>query len=182
MKRLLFILFLLIIACSEKDDSSPSTALAVNLIVNDKSMSMGEDLHLIIQVMNADSLFALSFELNYSSDLKASKESELCILAVPTHSLSAILDDLNNPDMKYYGSFIHKHLPYTYFMRTYPKRYPEVRLPYYQNGKHDDTHLSYTGAKMIASLALQEIARQGLALENYIKPQVLEAEIVTLKD
>ena len=40
----------------------------------------------------------------------------------------------NNPDMKYYGSFIHKHLPYTYFMRTYPKRYPEVRLPYYQTG------------------------------------------------
>ena len=54
--------------------------------------------------------------------------------------------------------------------------------PYYQNGKHDDTHLSYTGAKMIASLALQEIARQDLELENYIKPQVLEVEIVTLKD
>ena len=43
----------------------------------------------------------ISSTLNYSSDLKASKESELCILAVPTHSLSAILDDLNNPDMKY---------------------------------------------------------------------------------
>ena len=43
----------------------------------------------------------ISSSLNYSSDLKASKESELCILAVPTHSLSAILDDLNNPDMKY---------------------------------------------------------------------------------
>ena len=69
MKRLLFILFLLIIACSEKEDNFPSTALAVNLIVNDNSMSMGEDLHLIIQVMNADSLFALSFELNYSSDI-----------------------------------------------------------------------------------------------------------------
>lgn len=37
----------------------------------------------------------------------------------------------NNP-VKYYGSYIHKHLPYTYFMRTYPKRFPEVRLPYYQ--------------------------------------------------
>ena len=69
MKRLLFILFLLIIACSEIDDNSPTTALAVNLIVNDNSMSMGEDLALKIQVMNADSLFALSFELNYSSNL-----------------------------------------------------------------------------------------------------------------
>ena len=69
MKRLLFILFLLIIACSEKDDNSPSTNLAMNLIVNDNIISMGEDLALKIQVMNADSLFALSFELNYSSDL-----------------------------------------------------------------------------------------------------------------
>ena len=41
MKRLLFILFLLIIACSEKDDNSPSTNLAVNLIVNDNIISMG---------------------------------------------------------------------------------------------------------------------------------------------
>ena len=69
MKRLLFILFLLIIACSEKDDNSPSTNLAVNLIVNDNIISMGEDLALKIQVMNADSLFALSFELNYSENL-----------------------------------------------------------------------------------------------------------------
>jgi len=69
MKRLLFILFLLIIACSQKDDNSSSTDLAVNLIVNDNSMSMEEDLVLKIQVMNADSLFALSFELNYSENL-----------------------------------------------------------------------------------------------------------------
>ena len=53
---------------------------------------------------------------------------------------------------------------------------------YYKNGKHDDTHLSYSGAKLIASLALQEIARQDLALENYIKLEVLKADIVTLKD
>ena len=42
----------------------------------------------------------ISSTLNYSSHLKASKESELCIVAVPTHSLSAILDDLNDPDIK----------------------------------------------------------------------------------
>ena len=53
---------------------------------------------------------------------------------------------------------------------------------YYKNGKHNDTHLSYSGAKLIASLGLQEIARQDLALENYIKPEVLKADIVTLKD
>ena len=53
---------------------------------------------------------------------------------------------------------------------------------YYPDGKADDTHLSYMGAKLVASLALQEIARQDLALEIYIKPEVLKADIVTLKD
>jgi len=37
-----------------------------------------------------------------------------------------------NP-MEYYGSFIHRHLPYTFFMNTYQKQNPEVEIiPYYQ--------------------------------------------------
>jgi len=39
----------------------------------------------------------------------------------------------SNP-VEYYGTFIHRHLPQTLFMNTYPKRYPEVRLPLYQTG------------------------------------------------
>jgi hypothetical protein len=37
--------------------------------------------------------------------------------------------------VKYHGTFIHKHLPYTLFMNTYPKQYPEAKLiPLYQTG------------------------------------------------
>lgn len=36
--------------------------------------------------------------------------------------------------LKYYGSFIHKHIPTTLFMNTYNKRYPKVKLPLYQTG------------------------------------------------
>ena len=37
--------------------------------------------------------------------------------------------------VKYHGTFIHKHLPYTLFMNTYPKQYPEAGLiPLYQTG------------------------------------------------
>ncbi|RXG27631.1 rhamnogalacturonan acetylesterase [Leeuwenhoekiella marinoflava] len=54
--------------------------------------------------------------------------------------------------------------------------------PYYKKDKNDDTHLSYLGAKLVASLALQETVRQNISLEKYIKPEVLEQDIVTLKD
>jgi len=40
----------------------------------------------------------------------------------------------NNPNMRYYGTFVHKHIPFTYFMRTYPKRFPEILIPLYQTG------------------------------------------------
>lgn len=37
--------------------------------------------------------------------------------------------------VKPYGTFIHKHLPYTLFMNTYPKTYPEAgQIPLYQTG------------------------------------------------
>lgn len=39
-----------------------------------------------------------------------------------------------NP-MEYYGAFIHRHLPYTFFMNTYHKQNPEVDIiPYFQTG------------------------------------------------
>ena len=39
-----------------------------------------------------------------------------------------------NP-VEYYGSFIHRHLPYTFFMNTYHKQNPDVEIiPYYQTG------------------------------------------------
>jgi hypothetical protein len=63
------------------------------------------------------------------------------IIKDPTQNKSAYLlhkmiTDIviaNNP-VKYHGSFIHRHLPYTIFMNTYPKQYPEVKLPLFQTG------------------------------------------------
>ena len=40
----------------------------------------------------------------------------------------------DNKEMKDYGFFIHKHIPQTFFMRTYPKMFPDVLIPYYQIG------------------------------------------------
>ncbi|WP_051621327.1 rhamnogalacturonan acetylesterase [Leeuwenhoekiella sp. MAR_2009_132] len=53
---------------------------------------------------------------------------------------------------------------------------------YYKTEKHDDTHLSKLGATLVATLALQEVALQDLALKTYIKDSVLSKEIVSLKD
>ena len=43
----------------------------------------------------------ISTTLNYSSDITACRKSDLCILAVPTHALSVILDELNDATIKY---------------------------------------------------------------------------------
>jgi tRNA G10 N-methylase Trm11 len=40
----------------------------------------------------------------------------------------------NNPDVEYHGLYIHRHIPETMFMRTYPKMYPGVPVPSYQAG------------------------------------------------
>ena len=37
-------------------------------------------------------------------------------------------------ELKYFGCFMHKHIPTTMFMNTYPKRFPEVKIPLYQAG------------------------------------------------
>jgi len=43
----------------------------------------------------------ISSTLNYSSDIKTAHKSDLCILAVPTHSLSIILEQIDYTDIKY---------------------------------------------------------------------------------
>jgi hypothetical protein len=40
----------------------------------------------------------------------------------------------NNPDVEYHGLYLHRHIPETMFMRTYPKMYPGVPVPSYQAG------------------------------------------------
>lgn len=66
----------------------------------------------------------------------------IIIIKDPTHKKKPfllhkmIIDEVlkNNPFMEYEGCFLHRHLPYTLFMTTYPKRFPEVLIPVFQTG------------------------------------------------
>lgn len=49
---------------------------------------------------------------------------------------------------------------------------------YYPEGKEDNTHLSAMGARLVASLALQQIARDKLPLASFIKDKVLQENIL----
>jgi len=40
----------------------------------------------------------------------------------------------HNPNLEYFGCFVHKHWPPTLHMLTYPKKFPNVKLPTYQTG------------------------------------------------
>ena len=51
-------------------------------------------------------------------------------------------------------------------------------VAYYPDGKNDNTHLSEQGATLVASLALQEIAKKDLPLKKYIKESTLKKEIL----
>lgn len=53
---------------------------------------------------------------------------------------------------------------------------------YFPGGKEDDTHLSRKGALLVATLALQEIAKQELPLANYIKDAVIDKEVFSEKE
>ncbi|NJW52117.1 pectate lyase [Salinimicrobium oceani] len=50
--------------------------------------------------------------------------------------------------------------------------------PYEPKGVSDDTHLSKKGAILVASLALQEIAKKELGLKEFIDPEILSQEII----
>ena len=52
--------------------------------------------------------------------------------------------------------------------------YKPGEVAYYPQGRDDDTHLSKKGATLVATLALQEINRQHLALKKYIRPETLK--------
>ena len=47
-----------------------------------------------------------------------------------------IIDEVlkNNPEMEHYGMFLGRHCPATLFLSTYGKRFPDVKIPYYQTG------------------------------------------------
>lgn len=47
-----------------------------------------------------------------------------------------IIDEIlgSTDKLKYYGTYLHKHIPATLFISTYRKRFPEVKIPLYQTG------------------------------------------------
>ena len=49
---------------------------------------------------------------------------------------------------------------------------------YEPDGRNDDTHLSEKGATLVASLFLQEIYRKDLMLKKYVKPEVLQKDLL----
>ncbi|MDT0686989.1 rhamnogalacturonan acetylesterase [Zunongwangia sp. F225] len=50
--------------------------------------------------------------------------------------------------------------------------------PYEPEGVVDNTHLSKTGATIVASLLLQEISKKDLGLKEFIKPEVLKKDLM----
>ena len=70
MKRLLLIskysfILLLIISCDKEENIPVDTSLSVRLIASSYEIKSGNSLSVSVEVKNADSLFALSFELNF---------------------------------------------------------------------------------------------------------------------
>ena len=48
-----------------------------------------------------------------------------------------VIDEIlkNTDQLKYYGSYIHRHIPQTVFMLSYPKQFPDAgQIPLYQTG------------------------------------------------
>jgi len=74
MKRILLIskysfILLLIISCDKEENIPVDTSLSVRLIASSYEIKSGDSLTVSVEVKNADSLFALSFELNFDSNL-----------------------------------------------------------------------------------------------------------------
>ena len=64
----LWLLFV-ICSCYKEEDAHLNTDLALNILVSSNTISLDEELTIAIEVKNADSLFALSFEFHYDADL-----------------------------------------------------------------------------------------------------------------
>ena len=62
--------FLLLIASCDKEENIPvDTSLSAKLIASSYEIKSGDSVTVSVEVKNADSLFALSFELKYDPDL-----------------------------------------------------------------------------------------------------------------
>ena len=59
----------MITSCDKEENIPVDTSLSVRLIASSYEIQSGDSLTVSIEVENADSLFALSFELNFDSDL-----------------------------------------------------------------------------------------------------------------
>ena len=59
-------LLALVCSCIKEEEIPPDTSLQISLIASSSKLGLGEPLTVSIEVKNADSLFALSFELRYS--------------------------------------------------------------------------------------------------------------------
>ena len=58
-------LLVLVCSCNEDEEIPPDTSLQISLTASSTELLLGEPLTVSIEVKNADSLFALSFELHY---------------------------------------------------------------------------------------------------------------------
>ena len=58
-------LLVLVCSCIKKEEIPPDTSLQIDLTASSSELGLGEPLTVSIEVKNADSLFALSFELHY---------------------------------------------------------------------------------------------------------------------
>ena len=58
-------LLVLVCSCNEEEEIPPNTSLQIRLTASSSELVLGEPLTVSIEVKNADSLFALSFELHY---------------------------------------------------------------------------------------------------------------------
>ena len=67
--RLFLCLLIFAFSCNNEEDISQDTPLAVSLITSADEIEVGSQLIISLNVNNADSLFALSFALNYDPDL-----------------------------------------------------------------------------------------------------------------
>ena len=58
-------LLVLVCSCIKEEEIPPDTSLQISLTASSSELGLGEPLIVSIEVKNADSLFALSFELHY---------------------------------------------------------------------------------------------------------------------
>ena len=106
-------------------------------------------------------------EVKHSLSLLVYKGSSECIAESRLASLR------NNSSLKKYFSF-KDSAPYLSFLKVEGSKklhlhYLPNEIPYYPEGKKDDTQLSVIGATEIAKIFIEEVKKQKLLLEKYIK-------------